>query len=150
MSVVSEGRVVWRGRSGQAYDETAFRHFLARERLRSRAGGPVIVVLVELTSAVALDRAVVARLFSALSSSVRETDIVGWYRRDRVAGVVLTDTSAASVAAVCGVVAPRVAAVLERQLPATITHRVHLRVHSNRRPLASPSEAVALAVTEDQ
>jgi hypothetical protein len=151
MSVVSEWRMAWEGRHGHAYDEAAFRHLLARERMRGRAAGPVVVLLVELTSSArGLDRALVARLFSTLVSCVRETDIVGWYRRERVAGVVLTETSAASVAAVSRLVGARVAEALERRLPAAVAHRVHIRIHSNRCPVAPIAAAAGLAVREDQ
>jgi len=152
MSMVSdEWRMVWKGRDGHAYDEPAFRHLLARERIRARAGGPIVLVLVELTGAAAgLDRTLVDRLFSALTSCVRETDVVGWYRRHRVAAVVLTEVADAPVATVSRLVAARVAAALERRLPATVAHRVHVRIHANHRSVAAMTAAAELAVREDQ
>jgi hypothetical protein len=136
--LIDEWRMVWEGRNGHAYDEPAFRHLLARERIRARAGAPLVLLLVELTAPDAgLHRAVVDRLFSVLASCVRETDIVGWYRRHRVAAVVLTEVTDASVATASRLIEARVAAALERRLPATVAHRVHVRVHSNRRSAAA-------------
>jgi hypothetical protein len=146
-----EWRLVWEGRNAHAYDEPTFRHLLARERIRGRAGAPVVLVLVELTSpAAGLDRTLVDRLFSALASCVRETDIVGWYRRHRVAGILLTEVTEASVGAVSRVVGARVAAALERCLPATVARRAHIRVHPNRCSVVAVTAAAELAVREDQ
>ena len=152
MGLVSdEWRMAWEGRNGHAYDEPVFRYLLARERMRARAGAPVVLMLVDLTApAAGLDYALVERLFSVLASCVRETDIVGWYRRHRVAAVVLTEVTNASVATVSRLVEARVAAALERRLPATVAHRVHVRVHPNRRSAAATTAAAGLAVREDQ
>jgi len=129
--------MVWEGRDGHAYDEPVFRQLLARERIRARAGAPIVLLLVELTTPDAgLHRVIVDRLFSALASCVRETDIVGWYRRHRVAAVVLTEITDASVAAASRLIAARATAALARRLPA-VAHRVHVRVHSNRRSAAA-------------
>lgn len=129
--------MVWEGRNGHAYDEPVFRQLLARERIRARAGAPSVLLLVELTAPDAgLHRVVVDRLFSVLASCVRETDIVGWYRRHRVAAVVLTEITDASVATASRLIEARVTVALERRLPA-VAHRVHVRVHSNRRSAAA-------------
>jgi hypothetical protein len=152
MSMVrDEWGMAWEGRDGHAYDQAAFRQLLARERMLARAREPVVLLLVELTSpASGLDHRLAGRLFSALSSCVRETDIVGWYRRPRVAGVVLTEVGAASVGAVSRLVGARVTAALERCLPATVAHGVRIRIHLNRRPVSPIAAAAGLAAREDQ
>jgi hypothetical protein len=133
--------MAWEGRYGYAYDEPAFRHLLAVERTRTeRLGLPIILLLVELKSPPApfrVDPVWTRRLFSALSACVRETDIVGWHRRNRVAGVVFTDLGDTSRAEVSRFLRARVAAALDRRLPKTLAFHVHTRTHGQARPTAS-------------
>src|SRR5207249_10194531 len=77
--------VALEGRLGEAYNEEAFRYFLAIERKRSeRSGRPFLLLLVDLKEqsgvTVRIDPMVAPKLFSALWLCLRETDCVGWYR----------------------------------------------------------------------
>jgi hypothetical protein len=85
------------GGARRAYNEAAFRYFLAVERKRAeRALSPLLMMLISLKQrpggrlAIAPDRS--AAIFSALNSCVREVDVVGWYHENRVAAAVLTPT----------------------------------------------------------
>jgi len=87
--------VALEGRLGQAYNEDAFRYFLEIERKRAaRLGRPCLLVLVGLkgqsTRNTRISAVLAAKLFSNLWLCLRETDVIGWYREDRVAGAVLT------------------------------------------------------------
>jgi hypothetical protein len=81
-------------RLGQAYNEDAFRYFLEIERKRAaRLDRPCLLLLVGLKGPkpnVRISQVLAAKLFSSLWLSLRETDVIGWYREDRVAGAVLT------------------------------------------------------------
>jgi hypothetical protein len=82
------------GAAGQAYNETAFHYFLSIDRKRAAcAAQSVLLVLVRRRagagSSVGIDSATAAGIFSALGESVRETDLIGWYRQNSVAGAVL-------------------------------------------------------------
>jgi len=130
--------MAWEGRHGHAYDQPAFRYLLALERVRSwRSGFPLMLLLVELKprpeAKRVIDAACTARLFSALSMCCRETDIVGWYRRERVAGVVLTELGEGSPPDL-SLVAARVTDVLNKRLPMDITHRVLMRIRQKQAP----------------
>ena len=81
---------------GDAYNEQAFHHFLAIERKRSEASTrPFLLLLVEfekhLGLPVPISRDIESRLFRVLAESLRDTDVIGWYREQRIAGAVLTD-----------------------------------------------------------
>lgn len=81
---------------GPIYNEEAFHYFLANERTRSAVSRrPFLVLLMELPEVADQRRphvrSVGSRIFPALSACLRETDIVGWYREQRVAGAVLTN-----------------------------------------------------------
>jgi hypothetical protein len=83
------------GQVGQAYNEAAFRHFLALDRRRAeRSTRSLLLVFVTVrqspASKVKLTDATAAVLFSELGACVREVDFVGWYREGRVVAAVLT------------------------------------------------------------
>src|SRR4051812_32400455 len=86
--------VVLEGRFGQVYNEQAFRYFLEIERKRAaRANRPVMLLLMELKKSAEtprIDPALVSKMFASVCRCLRETDVVGWYREDHVAGAVLT------------------------------------------------------------
>ena len=79
----------------EAYDEDTFRYLLAQEEKRSqRSGCPLLLLLLDLNghapSSGTDDLRGLDDLFGALRQSLRETDVIGWYRADLVVGAVLT------------------------------------------------------------
>ena len=145
--------MAWEGRYGYAYDEPAFRHLLAVERARSgRLGLPILLLLVELKSPPApspVDPVWARRLFSVLSACVRETDIVGWHRRNRVAGVVFTELGDMSRAEVSRLLRARVVAAIDRWLAKTVAFHVHTRIHGQPRPTDSMGRVAEVGAGED-
>jgi len=128
--------VALEGRLGQAYNEQAFRYFLAIERKRSeRSGCPFLLLLVDLKEqsgvTVRIDPMVAPKLFSALWLCLRETDCVGWYREERVAGAVLTELGDRHPTEVCRLIGQRVGGVLNEGLPANVAHRLQVRVYQH-------------------
>jgi hypothetical protein len=126
--------VALENRLGQAYDEEAFLYFLAMERKRSeRSGSPFLLVLVDLKeepgASVRIAPAVSARIFSRLWLCLRETDVIGWYREERVAGAVLTQLAAGPLPDVCDEVGQRVTAALREGLPPSVARRLQVRVY---------------------
>ena len=77
---------------GAEYDEETFLYFLAlgAGARRSRSNHPLRLLLATLEPVpgkpVPIPRASAARLFEGLRLSLRDTDVMGWYRQDRVAG----------------------------------------------------------------
>jgi len=107
---------------GREYDEEAFRYFLAVERARAdRANRPLQLLIAALEPVpgkpAPISRATAARLFAGLRLSLRETDIVGWYRQDRVAGAVLSEHADRPGRVVETVIRERVGNALRRRLP---------------------------------
>ncbi len=121
--------VALEGRPGGAYNEEAFRHFLALEGKRSEhSGRPFLLLLVDLKERPEVGA---RELLSALCRCVRETDFVGWYRERRVAGAVLTDLVDRSPAEVSRVVGERVSAALRAGLPSDVARRLQVRVYQH-------------------
>ena len=89
----------------QPYNEEAFRYLLAVERERfDRSGRPFLLLLMAPAPqpgvGARIARPVARKLFAGLRSCLRETDFIGWYHEERVAGAVLTDLGDRTAAAV--------------------------------------------------
>jgi hypothetical protein len=125
--------VALRGRLGQAYGEKAFRYFLTLERKRSRRSSRTFLVLLihlKPPAGVPANRTVVSKIFSCLWQCLRESDFVGWYREDRVAGAVLTQQpTAAPDTDVSRAVAKRVNDALADCIPKHLVDGVRVRVY---------------------
>jgi hypothetical protein len=125
------------GRLGQAYNEDAFRYFLEIERKRAaRAHRPVLLLLLDLREQPAagphIDSMLAAKLFSGLWRCLRETDVVGWYREDHVAGAVLTQVEDGPRSEVTRVTRERVRTALCQDLSADVARRLRVRVYQLR------------------
>jgi len=81
-------------RASQAFNEAAFRHFLAVDRSRARRSHrSLYLVLVAIRASVGrrarLSNATAAAIFRGLARAVREVDFVGWYHEHYVAAAAL-------------------------------------------------------------
>ena len=137
------------GAAGQAYNQTAFRHFLAIERRRAeRSGRPLLLILVALRRTHAdnrLSSALAAAIFRGLGETVREVDFAGWFREGLVAGAVLTQGGGASEPA-RNHVAERVMRALRAHVPAGHLHNLRVRiVRFDPRTVADKHAPAALA-----
>jgi hypothetical protein len=126
-------------RFGQAYNEEAFWYFLAIERKRSeRSHHPFLLVLVDLKELpgadVRIDQTVAPKLFSGLWLCLRETDFIGWYRQERVAGAVVAEVQRGLQGEVSRVLGQRVSGILGARLPSEVAHRVQVRVYQYPAP----------------
>jgi hypothetical protein len=120
------------GQVGPAYNEAAFRHFLAVDRSRAqRSQRCLYLVLVALRQSMGrrakLTDATAAALFRGLGSSVREVDFVGWYQEGHVAGAVLAQGVKASDE-VAPLIASRVLPAVSKHLPAAQSRNLRVRV----------------------
>jgi hypothetical protein len=120
-------------RLGQAYNEAAFRYFLAVERRAlERSSGSLLLLLVGLRRRAGMsgriEQGVAAHVFSGLWLSLRETDVVGWFRDGRVIGAVLADLEGQAAPAIAGI-RERVAGRLPEGLPAVVAGRLRIRVY---------------------
>jgi len=125
-------------RTGQAYNEPAFRHFLAIERRRAaRASRSILLLLVSLRRqpgrGVVISKGVASRLFAALTLCVREVDFIGWYREERVAGAVLTQGPGMPEPAATSRIGDRVTQILRNHLSALEAQQLEVRVVQLRR-----------------
>jgi hypothetical protein len=120
-------------RPGSEYDEDAFRYFLEVEQARAeRSKHPLRVLLATLEpdsgGLAPISPVTAAILFEGLRLSLRETDVIGWYRQHRVAGAVLSERNGTSEADPSSAIQKRVGEELHRRLPSTVARNLRLRV----------------------
>lgn len=119
--------------SGSEYDEPTFRYFLELEQARAgRVNAPVPLLFAtfepEPGRPSKLPAASAAKLFNGLREALRDTDVMGWYRQDHVAGAVISASADDLVAGVAAVVERRVREGIRRNLPSKIADRVRVRI----------------------
>jgi hypothetical protein len=119
------------GHIGQAYNEAAFRYFLAVDRRRAeRSKRPLYLVLASLRKRPGANAQLTPQqttvFFSALAGSVREVDFVGWFREGRVPAAVLAQSAGADCDP--AVIRRRILSTLRTSLPKHRSGDVHVRV----------------------
>jgi hypothetical protein len=117
--------------SVQAYNEEAFRYFLALECRRAEVSGkPFLLLLVDLEGRVPREQPIdPGPLFTALSSCLRETDFVGWYREGRIAGGVLTQHGTEVATTLTSVLKQRVREALAAAMTTELAYGAHIRIY---------------------
>jgi hypothetical protein len=125
---------------GAEYDEETFLYLLSVERARAQRSNQKLWLLLATLEpvdgkSVPIPRASAARLFDGLRQSLRDTDIMGWYRQDRVAGAVLTARPDASEHETSGLIEQRVGDGLRKRLRSSVARNLRVRVtqHGPRR-----------------
>ena len=107
------------GVAGRAHNEAAFRHFLEIELRRAdRSGHCLLLVLVAVSDSPGRSTRLVppaaSKVFSALGTSVREVDFVGWFKEGRIAAAALVQR-ATPTAEMRQQIAGRVMKTLQRE-----------------------------------
>ena len=121
------------GQVFEAYNERAFRYFLALERKRAeRFNRSFLLLLVNLRRqplmSIHLTPHIATNVFGALSVCVREVDFMGWYRESRVVGAVLSLGATTPERDASSQIGQRCVAALSDRLPATVATRLQVRV----------------------
>ena len=119
-------------RGALAYNEAAFRRFLAADRARAvRLQRCLFLVLVTIQHrpgrAALLPNRVARSVFLALGATIREVDLAGWFREQRVAAALLVqgpqppESAAAQIAA-------RIRPAVEMRLSKSQARALRIRV----------------------
>jgi hypothetical protein len=120
-------------RGATAYNEAAFRWFLAADRVRARRlQRCLFLVLVAIRQHtgrnVRLPQGVSQAVFRGLGASVREVDLVGWFREEHVAAALLVQGPQPPDPSAATLIATRVTPAVASQLPATLARDLRVRV----------------------
>jgi len=82
------------GEDAAFFDQAQFRHMLRVERMRTeRSKKPFLLLLVDISRLIETTQhaKVISEIKESLNPALREIDIRGWYRKDKIMGVLLTD-----------------------------------------------------------
>jgi lipopolysaccharide/colanic/teichoic acid biosynthesis glycosyltransferase len=112
--------------------EELFTKLLSLERKRSeRSRKRFVLMLVDAGELLRTDRREVAleQMTAALSLSIRETDIRGWYREDSVVGVILTEFGSADMRSALDTVFCKVNSALRGNLGTGQMNEIHISFH---------------------
>jgi lipopolysaccharide/colanic/teichoic acid biosynthesis glycosyltransferase len=112
--------------------EELFTKLLSLERKRSeRSRKRFVLMLVDAGELLRTDRreAALEQITAALSLSIRETDIRGWYREDSVVGVILTEFGSADLRSALDTVFCKVNSALRGNLGTGQMNEIHISFH---------------------
>lgn len=118
---------------GAEYDEETFLYFLTMERARAgRSSQRLRLLLVTLEpdpgKPALITPANAAKLFQALRMLLRDTDIMGWYRQDRVAGTILSARADTPEEETSSLIEQRVREGLLERLPSSLGSSLRVRI----------------------
>jgi hypothetical protein len=119
------------------YGEPAFHYFLDIERARFiRSARPCVLLRVDMKDRhgqpTLLSQTLSQRLFLAIAQSLRETDFIGWYEDERVAGAVLTEIAEANHDESIRRTVDRIRRRFETSFPVAVSSRLDIRVNTIR------------------
>jgi lipopolysaccharide/colanic/teichoic acid biosynthesis glycosyltransferase len=109
--------------------EKLFEAMLSLERLRTeRAKRQFILMLIEGKQLLSMDTTL-KQVVEAISSSTRETDILGWYKRNAVIGVILTEFGQCDISSALNTVNAKVCSALHNRLGLRQSNDLHISFH---------------------
>src|SRR5215468_830286 len=103
---------------GSVLIKESFHQTIARERKRTeRSGRPFLLMLVDVSIASSAEKCgkLLFGVIWALAGATRETDVIGWYKKDLVVGVVFTDVNAEDKALLLRVMLTRMSEALRNR-----------------------------------
>jgi lipopolysaccharide/colanic/teichoic acid biosynthesis glycosyltransferase len=113
-------------------DEGSFHHTIAIERKRTeRSKKPFLLVLLDAgsTSPTGADQTVLRKILSALSLSMRATDVIGWYKSDRTVGVMFTEISIDHHGTILSTMMTRIGGTLQKTLTIEKFSQIGISLH---------------------
>ena len=112
--------------------EDMFRRVLSLERKRSeRSRQRFVLMLLHTGNLLQAEQgdAILGAITKGLSRSIRETDIPGWYQKDRVLGVICTEIGSGSMASVLNALQSRVFSALRTDPGLGQIDSIHISFH---------------------
>jgi len=119
-------------RHSSVFEESAFRRMISLERKRSeRSRKPFLLMLLDAGHAQATGKTapILNCVLEALSESVRETDVIGWYEENAVVGVMFTEIGGDDRPFIVSTVMNRMTSALRDRLTAERFRQVSISFH---------------------
>lgn len=112
--------------------EAHFAGSLLRERRRTdRSGKPFLLMLLDISKGLETDASgtLLARIWGALCSSIRETDTPGWQKNSSVLGILFTELTCDGSVPVIEVISRKILSALATQLTPKELKHISLQTH---------------------
>jgi len=110
--------------------EDAFLHMLCLERKRAeRSGRTFLLVLLDAGNLFEQYKPAIARVTSAVCSSMRETDLIGWQRDHAVMGIILTEIGTADKSAIRRALLTSLTTALRSKIEPAQADLIHISFH---------------------
>ena len=112
--------------------EEDFLRVIRHERKRAeRSGKPSLLMLIEMEAQFPCEKSgePLRKILSALAATTRETDVTGWYKNDRVVGVVFTEITVEDGRSIVTTVMTRVNPALRSRLSMQQFNQVGISFH---------------------
>jgi lipopolysaccharide/colanic/teichoic acid biosynthesis glycosyltransferase len=115
----------------EALNERSFMRMLGVERKRTeRSGDPFLLMLLDVDKRQGMEsEKVLEQIVGALSLSIRESDIIGWYRDHRTVGVLFIGLAKNERKSLESIILNKVSATLQDRLPRDEFNRVSISIH---------------------
>ncbi|WP_260740759.1 sugar transferase [Tunturiibacter lichenicola] len=116
----------------EVLSEEIFKRMIAVERKRTeRSKEPFLLMLVEADSHQSSERngKVLENILSVLLSSIRETDVIGWYKDRATGGVMFTGLTGSDKNSILSVILGKVSTTLRNQLTSDHLSQVSISFH---------------------
>ncbi len=125
-------------------NEELFRTVLSRERKRAdRSNQPLVLMLVHVNDGVGADSwSIGEAAIEALAAATRETDVLGWFERRAVIGVILPETRVSDLANTCEGLDTRVRRQLAKRVDGETLGRFSIRLRVYPEPRRAGEEGV--------
>ena len=107
----------------------SFQRMLCVERRRTeRSGKPFLLMFLHVSSVLQTDKkeTMLQKLLAALSASTRETDMIGWYKKDSVLGLIFTEIGMAERNVILSRTEERVRTALRDHLKSEQANNIHI------------------------
>jgi len=140
MEHATTGSPAHRSHGLHVVSEEIFRGVLLRERKRAdRSNGAFVLLLLEINADATSSEW--RHAIDALAAAKRDTDVIGWFERGRVVGLILLEAGVSDALA-CRALERRVRGELAKRLDPASIAGVAIGVHVHPAPLEAPEKGV--------
>jgi lipopolysaccharide/colanic/teichoic acid biosynthesis glycosyltransferase len=117
-------------RQNPALEEDVFHSMLTLERRRAeRSRQPFVLMLLDAAERNGSSARILLRAIDAVALPTRETDLIGWYKKDAILGIIFTEVATDEKTAIPEILRRKIAAALSENLGAKEAEKIAISVH---------------------
>jgi lipopolysaccharide/colanic/teichoic acid biosynthesis glycosyltransferase len=117
-------------RQNPALEEDVFHSMLTLERRRAeRSRQPFVLMLLDASERNGSSARILSRAIDAVALPTRETDLIGWYKKGAILGIIFTEVTIDEKIAIPEILRRKIAAALSENLGAKEAEKIAISVH---------------------